>query len=144
MMKTISKFALFVLIGAILYLLFSGNLISRSPWVIAAQLLAVTLSIWARRNFRAGQFSIFAEPREGPLMMTGPYRFVRHPMYAAALLLIWASALGHFSAITLTIAIIVTMEVIIRITTEEEFLRARFPGYVEYSLRTKRLIPFVV
>ncbi len=54
MMKLISKFALLILIIAVLYLLISGNLLSRSPLIIAGQLLAIALSIWARRSFQGG------------------------------------------------------------------------------------------
>jgi protein-S-isoprenylcysteine O-methyltransferase Ste14 len=74
MMKLVSKFALLILIIAILYLLISRSLLSPSPFVIAGQLLAIALSIWARRSFQTGQFSIYAEPAEGPLLSTGPYQ----------------------------------------------------------------------
>ena len=77
-------------------------------------------------------------------MSTGPYQFIRHPMYAAALLLIWSSILGHLSIFTAIVGLIVTFEVSIRIMVEEEFLHARFPDYAEYSRKTKRIIPFVI
>lgn len=144
MMKLISKFALLVTILAILYLLISGNLFTRSPFVIAGQVLAVALSIWSRRSFRAGQFSIHAEPVGGTLLSSGPYRVIRHPMYAAALLLIWSSILEHLSILNVVVGVIVTGTVAIRIITEEQLLRARYPDYVEYSRKTKRIIPFVI
>jgi protein-S-isoprenylcysteine O-methyltransferase Ste14 len=143
MMKLISKFALLIVILAVLYLLISGNLFSSSPFVIAGQLLAVALGIWARRSFQAGQFSIHAEPVEGTLLTTGPYQFIRHPMYAFALLLIWASILGHLSIINIVIGLIVTGVSVIRMLTEEQFLQARYPDYAEYSRKTKRVIPFI-
>ncbi|MCG2786567.1 MAG: isoprenylcysteine carboxylmethyltransferase family protein [Anaerolineae bacterium] len=144
MMKLISKFALLVTILAILYFLISGNLFSTSPFVIAGQLLAVALSIWARRSFKAGQFSIHPEPVAGMLLSSGPYRFIRHPMYAAVLLLIWSSILGHLSIINVVIGLIVTGTVTIRIMTEEHFLQAHYPDYSEYSRKTKRIIPFMI
>lgn len=144
MMKLISKFALLITILAILYLLISGNLFTNSPFVIAGQLLAFALSIWARRSFQEGQFSIHPEPVGGNLLSSGPYQVIRHPMYAAALLLIWSSILGHLSIINIMIGLIVTGTVAIRIMTEEQFLQARYPGYAEYSRKTKRIIPFMI
>ena len=144
MMKLISKFALLILIIAILYLLLSGNLLSRLPFVIAGQLLAIALAIWARRSFQEGQFSVHAEPAEGSMLSTGPYRYIRHPMYTFALLFVWASVLGHLSLMTVAIGLIVTGVVAIRIVTEEQFLRARYPDYAEYSRQTKRIIPFII
>jgi protein-S-isoprenylcysteine O-methyltransferase Ste14 len=143
-MKLISKFALLIVILAILYLLISGNLFSRSPLIIAGQLLALALGIWARRSFQGGQFSIHAEPAGGSLLLTGPYQFIRHPMYTFALLLVWVSILGHLSLITVVVGLIVTGVIAIRIVTEEQFLQARYPDYAEYSGQTKRIIPFII
>ena len=143
-MKLISKFTLLILIIAILTLLISGNLLSPSPFVIAGQLLAVALSIWARRSFQSGQFSLHAEPVNGSLLSTGPYQFIRHPMYTAALLLVWSSTLGHLFLVTAVIGLIVTGAIAVRIVTEEQLLRARYPDYVEYSRKTKLIIPFII
>jgi protein-S-isoprenylcysteine O-methyltransferase Ste14 len=142
--KIISKIALPLLGIAILYLLLSGNFFSPSPFVIAGQLLAVALSVWARRNFQGGQFSIHAEPIDGPMLRTGPYQAIRHPMYASALLLIWSSVFGHLSLVTIIIGFVVTCVIAIRIVTEDQFLRLQFPEYAEYAHTTKRIIPFVI
>ena len=144
MMKQISKLALLILIVTILYLLISGNLLALSPVVIAAQLLAIALSVWARRTFQTDQFSIQAEPQEGQLLLKGPYQFIRHPMYAAALLLIWSGILGHISPVNLLIGVSITGVIAIRIVVEEQYLRTRYPGYTDYSHRTKRLIPLII
>jgi protein-S-isoprenylcysteine O-methyltransferase Ste14 len=140
----ISRIALPILVIVILYLLISGHLLSRSPFVIAGQVLAVGLSVLARRSFQAGQFSIQAEPKEGELLEKGPYKFIRHPMYASALLLLWSSILGHASLVNLVIGLVMTGILAIRMATEEGYLRARYPVYVEYARRTKRIIPFVI
>jgi len=144
MMKLISKFALLILIIAILYLLISGNLLSRSPFIIAGQVMAVALGIWARQSFQGKQFTIHAEPVGGSLVLTGPYHFVRHPMYTFALLFVWTSILGHLSLITVAIGLIVAGVIAIRIVTEEQFLRARYPDYAAYARKTRRVIPFII
>lgn len=143
-MKRIANFALPILILAILYLMITGNFFSSSPFVIAAQVLAVALMIWARRSFKSGQFSINAEPKEGSLMSNGPYRFIRHPMYAASLLLIWSSVLGHLSTVTMIVGLIVTLNIFYRISVEEQHLREHFPGYAEYARKTKRILPYLI
>ena len=144
MIRRVANLALPILLVALLYLLLSGNLLSSSPFVIAAQVLAIGVAVWARQSFRATQFSIMAEPKEGPLLSTGPYRWIRHPMYASALLLLWASILGHFSIIPVIVGVLVTGVIALRIVTEERFLRANFPDYGVYAQKTKRLIPFLL
>jgi len=106
--------------------------------------MAVALGIWARQSFQGEQFSIQAEPVAGLLLLTGPYHFIRHPMYTFALLFVWISILGHLSLITVAIGLIVTGVIAIRIVVEEQFLRARYPDYAEYSRKTRRIIPFIV
>lgn len=144
MHKTIANLALPILVTGLLYLLVIGHLLSTAPLVIAAQLLAILLSVWARRSFSPGQFNITAEPKAGPLLSAGPYRWLRHPMYAAALLLLWASILGHLSVIPAIVGLVVTSAILVRIAVEEQFLHTHFPGYVDYVRKTKRLIPYLI
>ncbi len=143
-MKRIADFALPIQALAILFLIVTGNFFSSSPFVIAAQVLALALMIWARRSFHAGQFSTNAEPKEGTLMSNGPYRFIRHPMYAASLLLSWSSILGHLSTITMIIGLIITLNIANRIGVEEQYLREHFPDYAEYARKTKRILPYLI
>jgi protein-S-isoprenylcysteine O-methyltransferase Ste14 len=141
MIILISKFALPVTLLAGLYLLISGNLFSINPFLVV-QGLAVIMMAWARRSFQPGQFNIHAEPKEGHLISSGPYKFIRHPMYASALMIIWSGILGHFSPENFAIGFIVTVVVSIRIITEEKYLSTYFPAYLNYSRKTKLIIPF--
>lgn len=143
MNKTLANLALPILLVALLYLLLSGNLLSASPLIIVAQILAIGLSVWARRSFPPGQFNITAEPKPGTLLSAGPYRWLRHPMYAAALLLLWASILGHRAIIPILVGLLVTGVMLVRIAVEEQFLRNHFPDYAVYAHKTKRIVPFI-
>lgn len=143
-MKLISTIAPLLVLTAVLYLLISGNLLSWSPLVIAAQLAALATAIWARRTFRSSQFSVHAEPKDGALLRTGPYRYIRHPMYAAATFLIWAGILSHLTIVNVLIGVIQVAVMAVRIASEEAALRARFPDYPDYAKATKRLIPFIL
>ena len=61
--------------------------------------------------------------------------------YAGALLLLWASVMGHWTWANGFLALIVSGAVAVRIWDEERELRQHFRGYEEYSRRTKRLVP---
>jgi protein-S-isoprenylcysteine O-methyltransferase Ste14 len=97
---------------------------------------------WARRSFQPGQFNIHAEPKEGLLISSGPYKFIRHPMYASALVIIWSGVFGHFTTLNFLIGMIVTVFISLRIITEEKYLSAYYPAYPDYSCKTKLIIPF--
>jgi protein-S-isoprenylcysteine O-methyltransferase Ste14 len=75
--------------------------------------------------------------------MSGPYRFIRHPIYTTVLLLVWSSVMGHPSLTTLIVSLLMTIVTIIRVVTEEQFLRERYPDYPEYARATRRMIPFL-
>jgi len=142
-MKTISKFALPITMLAGLYLLISGNLFSSNLFLVV-QVLAIAMLPWARRSFQSGQFNIHAEPKEGQMISSGPYRFIRHPMYASALVIIWSGVLGHFSYLNFVVGVIVAVVISIRIMIEEQYLCARYPEYLDFALKTKMIIPFII
>lgn len=142
-MKILSRIAGLLNLAALVYLLLSRQLLSWAPLAIAFQVLAVALSVWARRSFPSGQFSFHPEPREPRLIESGPYRWLRHPMYTAMQTIIWSGVLAHLSPITLAVGAVALVAVVVRIADEETLLREKIPGYVEYSARTKRFVPFV-
>lgn len=121
----------------------TGNLFSASVVVIAAQVAAIALNVWARVSFQKGAFRVSAAPGGASLIRGGPYRFIRHPMYAAALLFVWTAVVSHISALTLAIGIAVTILCIVRINVEDKLLREAYPEYLEYARTTKALVPYV-
>ena len=74
----------------------------------------------------------------------GPYRFVRHPGYAGSLM-IWTG----FALTSRSLPVVQLVGGLLgyayhrRVGAEEALLRRELPGYVAYSTRTKRLIPFL-
>lgn len=144
MEKIITKFALAFVILAIILLAATGNLLSSSPVVIVVQLAAIGISIWARRSFPSGAFRVDAAPAAGGVIRRGPYRLIRHPMYAATLLFIWAAVLSHLSPFTLLVGGIVTIIVALRIMLEERVLRAHYLDYAAYVQKTKMVLPYLL
>lgn len=144
MIRTVARAAGPLTLASVAWLLVSGNLVSRHPLVLAGQLAAIALAVWARRTFAAAQFSVVAEPGPGPLLTRGPYRWIRHPMYAAALLLVWAGILGHWSLANAIVGAVVSAAAAARIRVEERLLRERYAGYPAYAARSRCIIPFVL
>lgn len=75
---------------------------------------------------------------------TGPYRVVRHPMYAASLVQFPAIALVLGSTWALVPALATGVCVVVRTALEDRLLRRELPGYEAYAQRTRyRLLPGV-
>jgi protein-S-isoprenylcysteine O-methyltransferase Ste14 len=118
-------------------------------WVQVSGELIVCLSIWL--SFRVFAENSFAAPavkiqteREHSVIGTGPYRYVRHPMYAGALLFFVGMSLLLGSWWGLVPVLVLAVVFGIRIPIEEQALRAGLDGYGAYAERVRyRLIPLV-
>lgn len=75
---------------------------------------------------------------------TGPYRVVRHPMYAGVILMYMATPLALGSAWAVLPALGVIPGIVMRIRSEERVLASELAGYPEYMEKVRfRLIPRV-
>src|SRR6187399_2098428 len=79
-----------VLPVAMVALFVRHSLFAVLPGLVVVQVLAVILVIWARVTFGMRSLHFAANPTDGGLVTSGPYRFVRHPIYAAILFFVWA------------------------------------------------------
>lgn len=113
-------------------------------WIGAAwTAIGIGFAIWARVNLGRNWSSHPAVKEHHQLVTTGPYAYVRHPIYAGIML----AALG--TAITSSIfgvgmLIFISVAFALRMRREEQLMLERFPDhYPEYQKHTKRLVPFV-
>lgn len=142
-LKWPSVLALGVMVAGLVWMVVRGEVLARSVPAIAVQGLAVLLMIAARVTFGARSFHAAANPTAGGLVTHGPYRFLRHPIYAAILYFAWAAAINHRSPQALAAATLITAGAAARMYAEETLLAGMYPGYVAYRARTARVIPFV-
>ena len=104
----------------------------------------VALAIWARVHLGRNWGMPMTEKAEPELVTSGPYRFVRHPIYSGLLLGLLGTALAT-NLIALIIAAALGAYFYYSATVEERNLAAAFPdAYPRYKTGTKMLIPFVL
>ncbi len=102
------------------------------------------IGLWAFYVMGLRQVKVFPEVAgQTKLIVRGPYRWVRHPMYTSVLLATMAWELGSplTYRIILWVGLLITL--LIKLQYEERLLMERFPEYEAYRGQTKRLIPFV-
>jgi protein-S-isoprenylcysteine O-methyltransferase Ste14 len=138
---SVAAFALMVF--GIAGLFYGGALVARHPLLIAVQVAAILLMVAARITFGRRSFHAAANPTAGGVVSSGPYAYVRHPIYAAATYFVWAGALSHWSWVNAGWAALLTAGAFIRMSLEEQMLVERYPDYRPYMARVKRIIPFV-
>ncbi len=76
------------------------------------------------------------------LTVTGPYAYTRNPLYLGSMLIAAGFAVALLSwPLALLLAAGFAVIYIPVIASEEQFLRAAFPGFDDYCRRVPRLIP---
>ena len=80
-------------------------------------------------------------PQARTLVTTGPYRFVRHPIYLGGLLITVGEVWLRFSPLVIGLNALFVVAQIVRLRYEEEILDRTFPEYRAYRARTSALIP---
>lgn len=124
----------------------------REPWVlivlesvglviyVAGYLLMAWALVTLGRNYQLGGS---APRREDKIVVDGPYRRMRHPMYAAALCISLGLACLIQSWAVFGVFCVYLALILLLIPMEEDGLRTAYgPQYVAYQQSTKMLIPY--
>jgi protein-S-isoprenylcysteine O-methyltransferase Ste14 len=104
----------------------------------------IALAVWARVHLGRNWGMPTSQRAEPELVTSGPYRFVRHPIYSGLLTAMLGTALVDNLLGLIVVAVLVAYFYYCGIV-EERNLTATFPNaYPEYKSRTKMLIPFLL
>jgi len=105
---------------------------------------AVALGLWALAVNRPGNFNVRPDPKPGGhLVVAGPYRFIRHPMYAAALLFAAGLCVGYGTPWRWIALAALAAVLHVKARVEERAMAKVHADYAAYARRTKRIFPFV-
>ena len=130
--------------ACIIAFLVSGPWIARQTWFLTLELLGILLMTWAILTMRVTKVNVFPEVRAGSRLVTnGPYRWIRHPMYTALLLITLALLCESFSYWRGFWWILLSADLVAKLFHEERFLGEMFDDYEAYRLRTWRLVPWM-
>lgn len=116
---------------------------SWSRWAGVGVLIAgCALVLWTFRSLGKNLTDTVVTRRQHTLVSHGPYRWIRHPLYSSAALVIASLSVIAANWFLLVIGLTVLSVLILRTRTEEANLVARFgDSYREYMDRTGRFLP---
>jgi protein-S-isoprenylcysteine O-methyltransferase Ste14 len=112
--------------------------------IVAAEVLVCLGYVFVVLVFKENEFAsrVIEVVNGQKVIQSGPYRFVRHPMYLGATLMYIASPLALGSYWAMIPALFIIPIFIARIINEEKVLTKDLEGYSEYKQKTRyRLIP---
>ena len=118
------------------------NAVANSIGVILCA-AGMSFLVWARQRL-GGNWSQTVSVKVGhELVTSGPYRYLRHPMYAGGFIACIGSAIVGGGA-WIFLLVILGAVFIWRVGAEDKLMERQFPNeYPDYKKRTKALIPFV-
>ena len=118
---------------------------SWSRWSgVGALLMGSALLVWTFRTLGMNLTDTVVTREKHTLVMHGPYRWIRHPLYDAAALVVVGISLMAANLGFLAAGVALLCLLILRTRTEEANLVARFgDGYQNYMRRTGRFLPRV-
>lgn len=123
--------------------LFSNNLVTSLAGVCLCA-AGVSIAIWARHILGRYWSGKVVVQQEHHLVVDGPYRVIRHPIYLGVLLAMLGVSLILGYVFSFTYFVFCVFGLIRKSKQEEELLVSQFPGeYEQYRKNTKALIPYV-
>lgn len=107
-------------------------------------LLGLAAAVWARTCLGTNWGTPMSQRVDPELITSGPYRYVRHPIYSGILLAMVGTALV-VSLSWLVAVVLLGAYFVYSAQVEERNMAAQFPSeYPAYRSRTRLLIPFVL
>lgn len=129
---------------------FHLRLLGSPPLAVSIAGLALFAAGWAilalamRENAFTAPIVKHQQERGQVVVKTGPYRFVRHPMYGGAIPVAVGMALWLGSYAAAALALVPILVLAARVRVEEEMLRKELAGYEEYAREVRwRMVPGV-
>lgn len=107
-------------------------------------ILGFLLGLWAVWTIKLDNLNVSPGIKQnGRLVRHGPYKYIRHPMYSALLLVTLVLVLNDFSLMRFSVWGILLIDILFKLSYEEKLLTLHFKEYSDYKARTKLIIPFI-
>lgn len=139
-------FLFFMQYLSLVMLIVTGPVFPSSSPLVIFYIAGWILGIWSILAMGIGNINAGPDPLPaGRLVSRGPYAMIRHPMYAAILLVFTPLLFDQFTIPRLFIMMVLIINLLLKIRYEEKQMNLSYCNkYREYSAGTWQLIPYVL
>lgn len=139
------SFSLVTLQFSLIAILLSALPISLNLVVLTIQTIAILIGLWAIQAMHIGNFNIVPDPKpDMELITSGPYQWIRHPMYFSIVLFFLPLIVLNLNWINLSLYANLFIILFIKLSYEEHLLVEKIPEYTSYQQASKKIIPFLL
>ena len=130
--------------GAIFFLIANTQIEKFDIFSITLLTLSLFIGITALINMRPSNLNIVPMLKENhQLVITGIYKYIRHPMYTSVIFLCLGLLLTNPSLTNQLVMFILVVNLWFKSSFEEKLLTSRFSNYENYKKNTARFLPFI-
>ena len=123
---------------------FFGEGPALAVFALALVVLGLLVAYWARVHLGRNWSGEVIVKENHTLITSGPYRWIRHPIYSGMTVALIGTALATGAPYGFIAVGLIVFGFLVRVRLEEALMRETFPGeYDNYSRHTARLIPGV-
>jgi len=119
------------------------SLVPHNIYLIFGIALFLFIGIWAifimKFNFNVAPDVL----SDAKLVVSGPYKYIRHPMYTSVLGITLCYVVETFSVFNLMMLVVLLIDLLMKLNYEEKMLAKSYREYGNYKKRTKRIIPYI-
>lgn len=129
----------------IAYLVFNGPVVPDKPIPLLLVVIGGVVMLWAIAvMMKRSDLRILPDIAEkAKLVTSGPYKFIRHPMYSGGMLVMIGLFINYLRPDRLIMALILIIDMILKLHYEESLWVKKIPEYKNYQRKTKKLIPYI-
>jgi len=105
----------------------------------------VGVGLWAIKHNKRDNFNIVPQMKEGAkLITTGPYRYIRHPMYFSVIVMMLPFVLSTNTITFWFLFFTLIFVLYLKAIREERLWQECSDEYCKYKAKTKAIIPFIL
>jgi protein-S-isoprenylcysteine O-methyltransferase Ste14 len=122
----------------------TGPIISNNIMILIGETVGVMLMVWAIWTMKLNNLNISPDLKNNSiLVLSGPYKLIRHPMYTSVLLVTLMLVINHVTLWRIGFWLVLIVDLNCKFRYEEKLLLTKYSEYSDYMSKTKRLIPFI-
>ncbi len=122
----------------------TGPILPDNLFILSGVIIGVLTMIWAVLTMRLSNLNMIPDLKHNSIFVTsGPYKLIRHPMYASVLLVTLMLVINHLTLWRIGLWLVLFIDLYFKLSYEEKLLLTKYPEYSEYKSKTKRLVPFI-